>query len=392
METSSSSAKRPRVQQLARRLPNTPNTEAARPSLATPGTATTTNTDVDTPTQKVRGKSSPIWDYYIRISMDASKNQVCECRACGKMVKGRSTSNFRDHQRLGCTGLLAWAAAGGGGIVCALPKDGVQSTIEKDSGALVQPFNHRTFLSAVIKWIVVSGLPFTAIQNPHLQKAFLLANPEARLQSARTLARRLEDVYDVVNNKVLQVIRKVGSTLHYSHDCWTDSGRKNAYFGIYVSYINPNTFEYQECLLRLLHMRGRHTGERMGRGVYDLFNDVVGVTTLGPGTADNASNNRAAADRVAELFRLEEGLEQGFRLEGSDLVGCMCHIANIAALQYINAEGKYSGMLLQKVGNSRLTLTLCSITRSGSVDICVCLRSRERARDQGPGRERILES
>jgi hypothetical protein len=271
------------------------------------------------------------------ISVDSSKNKVCECRGCGKLVKGRSTSNFREHQEFRCTGLVAAAARGVEGIVCALPKKGSQATIEQD-GTLIQPFSHRSFLSAVMKWIIVTGLPFTTIENPHLQRAFLVSNPGARLQSARTVARRLEDTYDIVNDKVLELIRAIPSTLHYSHDSWTDSGRKHSYFGIYVTYIDPDDFEYKEVLLRLLRMRGRHTGERMARGLFSLFHDVIGTGTIGPGTADNASNNRAAADRVADMFRPEVV----FPLEGADMVGCMCHIANIAALKYLGSEGKLS--------------------------------------------------
>ncbi|KAJ9095956.1 hypothetical protein QFC21_005318 [Naganishia friedmannii] len=85
------------------------------------------------------------------------------------------------------------------------PMTASQPTIQATSGALIQPFNfnHRTLMSSIMKWIIVSGLPFTTIENPHLQQAFLVANPAANLQSARTLGRRLEDIWDVVNDKVL---------------------------------------------------------------------------------------------------------------------------------------------------------------------------------------------
>lgn len=55
------------------------------------------------------------------------------------------------------------------GIKCKVPS---QSTIDKESGGIIQPYEKHRFLAAVDKWIIVSGLPFTTIQNPFLQEAF----------------------------------------------------------------------------------------------------------------------------------------------------------------------------------------------------------------------------
>ncbi|KAJ9112260.1 hypothetical protein QFC22_006344 [Naganishia vaughanmartiniae] len=258
-----------------------------------------------------------------------------QCLHCPKIVKGSSTSNFLDHQRLRCTGLLEAHRLDHLGICCDVPS---QSTIAPKSGELQLPFTHADFLAAVMKWVIVSGLPFTTIENPHLQKAFLAANPLAQVQSARSLARRLEDTWDVVNERIIDMVNALPSTLHFLHDSWTDTGRKNCYFGIYATYIT-NNFEYKEVLLRLLHMKGTHTGERMGDGMFDLFHNVFNVSNhLGPGTGDNASNNSTAADRLARLLQAESPTEQ----DGEDFVGCMCHIANIAALKYLSNESSLS--------------------------------------------------
>ena len=265
-------------------------------------------------------------------TINGSKNKTMVCRACGKTVKGRSTSNFHDHQRTKCDKLAEAARQGIPGIMCEVPATASQTTISATSGALRQPYSHKAFLAATMKWIIVSGLPFTTIQNPHLQAAFHAANPEAQLQSSRTLARKLEDTYDIVSDRIVDHLRSINGTIHYAHDSWTDTGRKHSYFGIYATYVD-DSFEYKEVLIRLLHMKGKHSGIRMGNGLFDLFHNTCGIAArIGPGTGDNASNNRTAADRLAQLLSTELLEEHS----GAHLVGCVCHIANIAALKYLS--------------------------------------------------------
>jgi hypothetical protein len=164
-----------------------------------------------------------------------------------------------------------------------------------------------------------------------------MCNPDANLPSARTLARRLEEMYDAVKAKVDAKLKSVKSTIHFAHDAWTDSARKHCYFGIYATYVDEN-FEYQEVLLRLLHMQGRHTGERIGDGLFQLFHEELGIShNIGPGTGDNAGNNGTAAERLSQLLFTELGIDQ----PGSECVGCVCHTANLAALKYILGEGEY---------------------------------------------------
>ncbi|KAJ9094029.1 hypothetical protein QFC21_006129 [Naganishia friedmannii] len=258
---------------------------------------------------------------------------IGNCKGCGHPTKGQNSSNFINRQRT-CPGLLEASRKGMPGIMCDVP--GNQSTFESATGALILPFNQQNFLAAVMKWIIVSGLPFTTIQNRHLQAAFHLANPDAKSQSARSLARKLESSYDIVNERFLAAIRSEVGTIHYSHDSWTDSGRKNSYFGIYVSFVNDQ-MEYKEVLLRLLHMHGSHSGERMGDGMFDLFHKVAGISgQLGPGTADNAFNNLTAAERLATIIRGQLHLDYNAK----DFVGCVAHIANLIAQAYLGREGQ----------------------------------------------------
>ncbi|KAJ9111765.1 hypothetical protein QFC22_006424 [Naganishia vaughanmartiniae] len=104
--------------------------------------------------------------------------------------------------------------------------------------------------------------------------------------------------------------------------------------GIYASLINED-YEYKEYLVRLLHIQGTHSGERIGDGLFNLFSKHLNLArSLGPGTADNASNNVTAAERIAVLMKSEYSYEY----PAENLMGCVCHIANPAALAYLEGE------------------------------------------------------
>lgn len=90
-------------------------------------------------------------------------------------------------------------------------------------------------------------------------------------------------------------------------------------------------------------MKGKHTGLRMGDGLFALFHSELGVAHhMGPGTGDNASNNLAAADRFSELINSEHDL----LTIGGEMIGCLCHIANIAAQDYLASECGSSGRVV----------------------------------------------
>lgn len=163
-------------------------------------------------------------------------------------------------------------------------------------------------------------------------------------------------------------LQNVRSTIHFAHDSWTDTGRKHSYFGIYATYVDE-TFQFKEVLVRLIQMTGKHTGEKMGDGLFDLFHSVLKVgNNLGPGTGDNASNNRVAAHRLADLMEAELNIES----DGDAMVGCLCHIANLAALTYLEGEGKYSRPTYQH-GETDLDSHLFSQSFSHRL----CLRPRQ---------------
>lgn len=85
-----------------------------------------------------------------------------------------------------------------------------------------------------------------------------------------------------------------------------------------------------------MHLKGRHTGPRLGEGLFDLFNELGIANNVGPGTVDNAGNNITAADRLNARLCGELMLES----PGGPM-RCLCHIANLAANDYLEAEREF---------------------------------------------------
>lgn len=60
---------------------------------------------------------------------------------------------------------------------------------------------------------------------------------------------------------------------------------------------------------------------------------------VGPGTADNASNNRTATRQLAERLTYEAENE----IDGEDVIGCLYHVVNLAANDSLKPERTCQG-------------------------------------------------
>lgn len=127
------------------------------------------------------------------------------------------------------------------------------------------------------------------------------------------------------------------TVIHYAQDAWTDKGMQNCYLGIYAYYIDSK-FRRQSVLLQFMELRGKHEGRRIGQALFKLFDEMDIAGNLGPGTGDNASNNKSAANFLGDLLRANKDVD----VHGKNMVGCICHIVNLAAKDFSNSESKSS--------------------------------------------------
>jgi hypothetical protein len=174
------------------------------------------------------------------------------------------------------------------------------------------------------------------VENVSLRNVYKLSSPDAILPPADTVARRRSAMCDVVQAKVNKDLLSCPYVLDYEHDASTDSGHRNSFLGVYVSYISEN-FEYREVFSRSMHCEGLRIGARLGKGLFQLLKLLDIAKRNGPEMVDNARINVTAAERLNA--RLQGILY--VEMPASNLMRFVCHVGNSAAKAYLASECKF---------------------------------------------------
>jgi hypothetical protein len=305
-------------------------------ALDTPASTNVISSDTEPEVSPVPNKDT-IKAYYTLLGTKG-KSITYKCKHCRKEVKSFSTtnSNLHTHQSR-CPKLRTAFNAGALGI-SAKNRIALQTTItviDPATGRLVQPFSQEGLYKLLQEWIIAQGLPFDSTESDHLRALLKYCNPAAQLPCAGTIRTRITRTYQTCASCIDEKLRNIKSVIHYAHDAWTDNERCNSFFGIIVSYVD-NAYQYRQHLLRFMHLKGVHSGVRIGNGLFELFRTAGIATRVGPGTGDNASNNRTTAQQLSD--RLMD--EVNHDINPDHFVGCMCHIVNLAAQAFLKAEGE----------------------------------------------------
>jgi hypothetical protein len=260
------------------------------------------------------------------------------CRHCTShpSIKGKVNSNLHTH--IGrCPGLQAAIQKGSPGIPAAIliKCQNKGPTINPATGKLQAPFNLEGLRQRINNMIIALALPFNTVENEEFRELLQYCQPAAKVHSRNTVRSDVQALYATYRDSVDEELKNVDSTIHWAHDSWTDSERRNCYFALVAFYVDSN-FCHREVLVRFLHMSGAHTGERIGNGIYETFDHIGIANRVGPGTGDNASNNYSAAAFLTQRLRDEAHN----CIHAAEFVGCMCHIANLAARDFLDSESE----------------------------------------------------
>ena len=269
----------------------------------------------------------------------------------------KTTTNLIKHQGV-CPGLAAAVANKHPGLVPSnrdkyLKSQNNQLTISPSSGFLQAPWSDKTLKAKILRMISVESLPFSLVDSQSFKDLIQYCHEGASIPGRTTISNMIKSSYELVKTKVDHTVLAASKDtfIHYAHDSWTDSSCRNCYIGIYASWMNAN-FELQEILLRFMHLKGKHSAVRLANGLLSVFSTIGVANRLGPGTGDNASTNKAAAIHLAGRLEAEEL----YSMDGSHIIGCMCHILNLAAQDFLKNEGE---QLCVKIDATSLKLKPC---------------------------------
>jgi hypothetical protein len=252
------------------------------------------------------------------------------------------TTNLIKHQKV-CQGLAEAVEKNATGITQknreALAARGLkkgQATLVRATGALQNPFTRSGFKARLLRWICSTSQPFSVVSSAEFEELMSFMQPGVVVISRNTVTNYLKRMYEVAKARVDAEVVKASKTtyIHYAHDSWTDTSRRHCYIGVYATWIDED-FKPQTRMLRFMHLKGSHSGIRIGNALFIIFSTLGIANRIGPGTGDNASDNKSAAMHLASRLRDEEH----YCVNGCHIVGCMCHIINLAAQDYLANEG-----------------------------------------------------
>lgn len=281
--------------------------------------------------------------YRAEVGEDGRTRYWCLLCPKGKSI-GRlasTTSNLIKHQG-DCKGLAQGVVDNHPGILPrhrreVLKKTVTQSTIEPGTGALHQPFSEMGLKARLFHWVCATSQTFSVVSSPEFKELLQFCERDVSVPCRTTVSNYIKKSYELSKGKVDAAVTEASkhTYIHYAHDTWTDTSMSNCYMGLYASWIDEE-FKLQEVLLRFMHLRGRHTGVRIGNAIFSIFSAMGIADRIGPGTGDNAANNKSAARHLAA--RLED--EETYSINGEHIVGCACHTLNLAAFDFLNNEGE----------------------------------------------------
>jgi hypothetical protein len=275
---------------------------------------------------------------------DTLEDDYYLCHGCQKSYSARGNNgNLHKHQRI-CKGLNTAIETGKEGITQAnrnfaaeRKQKKKQATLDTENLQVRPVFSQKGMNAHLVHWLISTNQPFLAVQHASFRTMVRFSNPNFTIPSRNTMANYTKKLYNLAKERLDVTLRDISreTMIHYAQDCWTDKGMQNCYIGIYAYYIDSK-FALQQVLLRFMRINGKHTGKRIGTALYQLFNEIGIASAIGPGTGDNASNNKAAARFLADLLR--SGL--GLGIFGADMIGCICHIINLAAKDFLALESE----------------------------------------------------
>ena len=162
-------------------------------------------------------------------------------------------------------------------------------------------------------WVAGSTLPISFIEDPNFHLWVRSYDPQAKVPSARKLARVVNDVTDKIKEKIKAALTNA-RTVHATTDIWSSLCSSDSYIGVTVHLYNPQTQKRENYRICCRHFPGKHTGQLISSklmGIFEEFNIANKVKYL---VTDNASNMISAARKLNEL----DNKEEDYMTDGSD--------------------------------------------------------------------------
>jgi len=205
---------------------------------------------------------------------------------------------------------------------------------QQTANDLIESFNPRVFLEAVVDWITESNHPLREVENPAFCKMIRIANVDAEnalWKSHNTVRSKVLDDYNAYIPSVKEKVANSVSLLHISFDGWTTKNKKKAITGIYVHHLD-NCGKVVDYILGLLEQLGRHSADNYATVVEDTLTQFgISKEKIGYFVTDNVNTNDACMRDLADSL--------GFNAEYRR-VRCSGHVINLVSQNILFGRDK----------------------------------------------------
>jgi hypothetical protein len=291
--------------------------------------------------KRLRGKPSFVWRHGWRLRKIQDGQDYWICRHCHTGPKQppnparfayvctKATSSAIEHlkgfHRLGPHGRLAPES-----IAPITPLQG-QSSLDayysagaaSERNRAAESFDYDVFKGLLTRLFTVEQIPLRKIDTPALRDLLVYLNPRCKpaVPSRNTLRAYIATAYESALEVVEAELATARTKINLSFDLWTSPGRRLSLLGVVAHYLNDR-FEPRAVLLALPRMRGSHNAANLSTQLSALIRHFKLEKCFGYAITDNASENRACLNLLAE----ELGFDPAKRH-----VLCIGHIINLVA-------------------------------------------------------------
>lgn len=155
-----------------------------------------------------------------------------------------------------------------------LKRGSQQSTLAQAfANAKTTQFNSKVFEEKLLRFIVLSELPFRIVEDPSLMELLAAANPQINLFSRGTLRRRILLSHEQYADKLRKVVQEAPGRICLSLDMWSTKNNLYPYMGILSHWVDAE-WNLKSVLLAFKHMPENHTGANMAKCIWKVLKEL----------------------------------------------------------------------------------------------------------------------
>lgn len=210
----------------------------------------------------------------------------------------------------------------------------------------LQPIKARpTVEQALVRWVVQSRQPFTAVEHPAFRAVFDAAGVDLPIRCVDTLHDRVKTAFHRRRGELKRDFAEGCQSIAVSVDMWT-SDHQLAIFAAVGHWLTAD-FDQREILLEFAELPVVHSGENMAALLWSTLQELDIGPKLITITGDNAGNNRTLCDalRAMMLQHYDEEdedfpLQPLMRFRGHDsCIRCLAHLIHLVCKEVLSQFG-----------------------------------------------------